>query len=451
MDVSVETLEGLDRKVTIAVPAAEVTTKINNRVKELSKTAWVEGFRAGKVPERVIRNKFGKAIDEEVINKVVSDSVQSALEDQDFKLASRPEVSNAPFLAGQPLEISATFQVMPEFDLIDLSSVAVEQLETEIVASDVDETLEKLRHQHVEWELVLRPSADGDQIVIDFSGQVGEEDLTNGEASDFDLVLGSQTMIPGFEAGLVGKTAGEKVTLALTFPEEYFKKEIAGKEAIFKITVKAVKAQKLPELNDAFAEKLGVDAGGLEKLRENIRKNLLRDAEQLIKDKTREALSEALLARYNFEVPKALIKQEQLRLQKTALEQFKQMMEHKQDFNNLPSVPKDMYEAEASKRVKSGILFSRYVEHFEIKADAARVKATIQKIAESYQHPEQVINYYYGTPERLDEVQSLVIEEQVIEKILSACQVKRVNKTYFDLAKHEDVVNEEKETKDDNK
>lgn len=438
MEVSIETLDGLERRVRIALPSNAVEGEIASRVKEIAKTAWVDGFRPGKVPEQVIRTKYGQAIHEEIVAKLTVDSLRSVFTERGFDVVGSPNIEKNSYFAGAPLEIEATFEVMPQFELMDLSGITIEKHTVNLTDADVDLVLEKLRKQKATFQPVDRPAADGDQVKIDFEGSLDGAPLEQGSAQDFLLVLGSGSLIAGFETGIIGKRAGETFVISLNFPTDYFKEDLAGKPVQFSIVLKEVSEPQYPALDDAFAATMGVKAGDLASLRTEIKGNLTREIDRIVRDRLRESLTTKLLELYKIAAPKALVAEEQRRLQQQALNRFKSMMEHNADqVPDFSGVPKDLYAKEAEQRIQAGIILSQYMKAQEAKADPGKVRAAIEAIASAYEDPALITNWYYSDNGRLSQVESMVLEEQIIDSIIAQCNVSETAFTYEQLLEQE--------------
>ncbi|WP_288371698.1 trigger factor, partial [uncultured Marinobacter sp.] len=322
MQVSVETTSGLERRMTVGIPADRIENEVNKRLQQTAKRARVDGFRPGKVPMSVIRKRFGASAHQEVIGEVIQSSFYEAIMQEKLNPAGAPSVEPKSMEAGKDFEYVATFEVYPEVTLAGFEAISVERPESEVTEADVDTMLETLRKQNTRFEAVERAAENGDQVTIDFVGKIDGEAFQGGTANGTNLVLGSGRMIPGFEEGLVGAKAGDSLTLKVTFPEDYQNLDLAGKAAEFETTVQAVAAPALPELNDEFFAQFGVNEGGLEGFRAEVRKNMERELRQAIKTKVKGQVMDGLLKTNTVEVPKALISNEIDRLREQAVQQF---------------------------------------------------------------------------------------------------------------------------------
>jgi trigger factor len=429
MQVSVETTSPIERVLTISVPAARVDEKVNSEVAKTAKTIRIDGFRKGKVPVSVVKKRYGQGIRLDAVEQIMRDAYVEAIQKESIQPAGMPSIEPKNFAEGADLEFVVKVEVYPEVTLADNSAIKVERVISEVTEADVDVMLETLRKQNAEWSAVERESADGDQVTIDFVGYLGDEAFEGGAAQGHKLVLGSNTMIPGFESGILGAKAGEERTIAVTFPEDYQAENLKGKEATFKITVSAVAERILPELNDAFVEKFGLEEATVAALRAEVRKNMERELNQAIKAKLKNALFEGLSSINEVEVPSALIDQEVDALRKQAAQQF-----GGQGFD-ASQLPAELFQEEAKKRAKLGLLISEVIKKDELKVDNDRVRSFLEDMAQAYQEPQQVIDFYLKNKEQLAQVQSAVLEEQVVDKLLESAQVTEVTLGYEDAIK----------------
>lgn len=430
MEVSVETLSGLERRLTVGVPAETIEADLNRKLQELSKTVKINGFRPGKVPAREVKRRYGKQLRQEILGDIIRDTFGQAVDQENLNPAGSPNIETKNDKAGESFEYTATFEVFPEIELKGLDGVKVEKLVAEITADDIDNMIANILQQHKSWETADRAAALDDQVIIDFVGTKDGEPFEGGSADANPLVLGSGSMIPGFEDGLVGLKAGEEKTLALTFPEDYQAEELAGQSVEFKVSVKEVNKPLIPELNDEFATKMGVE-GGVEAFKEAVKKNMARELEQGVKNKLKSQLMDKLLEKNDqVEVPKALIKNEIHRMQQQMLQQFGG------GANFDPSMfPQDLFTEQATRSVTLSLLVGEIIKAQGITADAARVRSTIEEAAQHYEQPEMVVNWYYSNQEKLAEVEAGVLEEQVVDYILSTVELEEIPSSYEDVLK----------------
>ncbi len=429
MQVSVETTSPIERVLTISVPAARVDEKVSSEVAKTAKTIRIDGFRKGKVPVSVVKKRYGQGIRMDAVEQIMRDAYVEAIQKESIQPAGMPSIEPKNFAEGADLEFVVKIEVYPEVTLADNASIKVDRVVSDVTDADVDVMLETLRKQNAEWTAVERASADGDQVTIDFVGYLGDEAFEGGAAQAHKLVLGSNTMIPGFESGVLGAKAGEERTISVTFPDDYQAENLKGKEATFKITVSEVAEQILPELDDAFVEKFGLADATIDALRAEVRKNMERELNQAIKAKLKNALFDGLLSINEVEVPSALIDQEVDALRKQAASQF-----GGEGFD-ASQLPAELFQDEAKKRAKLGLLISEVIKKDELKVDDDRVRAFLEDMAQAYQEPQQVIDFYLKNKEQMSQVQSAVLEEQVVDKLLESAQVTEVTLGYEDAIK----------------
>ena len=431
MQVSVETTSGLERRLIVGVPSSRVDSAVDSRLQEAAKTVKLNGFRPGKVPMRVIRQRFGQSVRMEVLGQVMNDSFYEAIQQQGLKPAGRPEIEPKSLDEGKDIEFVATFEVFPEIELKDYSSIEVKKPVAEITTADIDEMIENLRTQRASWEVAERAAAEGDQVNIDFAGTKNGEEFEGGKAEGTDLELGSGRMIPGFEDGIVGMTAGEEKVVALTFPEDYHSEELKGAAVEFKIKVNEVKERKLPELDDEFFKSFGVEEGGEEAFRAEVEKNMARELKNATKNRIKTQVMDGVLAVHgDLQVPKALISQEIDALRNQQMQQFGALAEK---LNPADILPDDLFRDNAERRVKLGLVLNELISSEEIKADADKVRETLEEMAASYEDKEEVINWYMSQPQQLQQIEGIVIEEQVVEKLLEKSKVSEETLSYKEV------------------
>ncbi|MBV4536963.1 MULTISPECIES: trigger factor [Pseudomonas] len=428
MQVSVENTSALERRMTIAVPAERVETEVNKRLQQTARRAKVPGFRPGKVPMSVIRQRYEDAARQEAFGDLVQSSFYEAVVEQKLNPAGAPAVEPKSFEKGKDLEFVAIFEVFPEFTVAGFESINVERLSAEVADADLDNMLEVLRKQNTRFETVERAAQNDDQVNIDFVGKVDGEVFAGGSAKGTQLVLGSGRMIPGFEDGLVGAKAGEERVVNVTFPEDYQNLDLAGKAAEFTITVNSVSAPQLPELNEEFFAQFGIKESTLEGFRNEVRKNMERELRQAIKTKVKNQVMDGLLAANPIEVPKALLENEVNRLRVQAVQQFGGNIKPDQ-------LPAELFEEQAKRRVVLGLIVAEVVKQFDLKPDEGKVREMIEEMASAYQEPEQVISWYYKNDQQLNEVRSVVLEEQVVDTVLQKATVTDKSVSYEDAVK----------------
>ena len=420
MQVSVETTQGLERRLTISVPSETVDVEVKNRLRHLAKTQRINGFRPGKVPPHVIQKRYGKAVRQEVAGELMQRNFYEAIVAEKITPAGRPEFVAKSNEEGKALEFDATFEVYPEVELKDLEKIAVERPAVEVTDADIDEMFVTLQNQHKTWKENKRKTKKGDKLTINFTGRVDGEEFEGGKAEDFELELGAGRMIPGFEKDIIGMKVGEEKTISVTFPEDYHAENLKGKEAEFDIVVNKTEGPVLPEIDDEFAKLFGIEEGGVEALRAEVSKNMTRELNQVVKGKVKEQVIEGLLEANALDLPKALVSQEIDVLRQQAMQRFAGQMDPK----NMPELPADMFQEQAERRVKVGLLLGEVIKNNELKVDEAKVTELIESAASAYEDPAEVIEYYKTNKELAQQMQNVALEEQAVELILEGATVK---------------------------
>ncbi len=431
MQVSIETISELERRMIVGVPAAVVESAVMTRLQEAAGNVRLNGFRKGKIPLNVIKSRYGKGVRQEVVGDVMSRTYYQAITDQNLKPAGQPRIEPKSIAEGKDLEYVAIFEVFPEVTLGDFKELKVEKLVSQVEDENIDKMIETLRQQRQTWEPVTRQSKNKDRLNIDYVGTMNGEEFAGGSAKGANLILGSQRMIEGFEKGLTKKKAGDEVVLDLVFPEDYQNKDLAGKPVKFEIKINSVSAPVLPELNDEFFAVFGIEEGGLEAFRKEVAANMERELKNASKAKVKSRLMEQLLEQNKVTLPKGLVQGEINALRQQALQQFgggKQSID--------PSLlPDELFVEQAQKRIALGLILGEVIKSRALKADPALVKSTIEDIASTYETPEQVVRWYYSNKEQLASVESSVLEDQAFEAILAEAKVKEKRVSYDDAIK----------------
>ena len=431
MQVSVETTTGLERKMTVGIPADSIDSEVNKRLQNLARTQKMAGFRPGKIPMSVVKKRFGAAVRQEIMQDTMQRSFYEAMNQEKLQPAGQPMIEPGEIKSGEDFEFTATFEVFPEVTINDFSMLTIEKPVAEVTDKDLDKMLETLQKQRGTWEPVKRMAKKEDMVIIDFDGSIDGESFEGGSAEDFSLILGSDSMIPGFEKGLLKSKKGEERDLEVTFPVDYHSEKVAGKLAIFKVVIKEVKGLKLPELDDEFVELFGIEEGGIDKLKEEIGNNMQRELDGTLKGKAKSNVLDSLKDANEVDLPKALIDQEIEALRQQALNQFNQGRDG--DTADLPEMPAALFEEQAKARVKLALLVSEIIKANDIKVDPERVRSTIESAASAYDDPEQMINWYYSEKQNLQQVESSVIEDQVVDFILDSATVNEKTCTFDEL------------------
>ncbi|EIK44985.1 trigger factor [Cellvibrio sp. BR] len=432
MQVSLETTSGLERRLTVGVPAEQVENEVENRLKQAARNVSIKGFRKGKVPLSVVKQRFGAGIRQEVVGDVISRSFYAAVQKENVKPAGQPSIQPKQLAAGKDLEYIATFEVYPSVELSDLSAYEITKYNAEVTEADVDNMIEVLRKHQATWSVVDRAAADGDQVNINFVGTKDGVEFAGGKADNHALLLGSKSMIPGFEEGIVGMKAGEQKTVALTFPEDYQAEELKGAAVEFVITVNTVSEAQLPELKKEFFQKFGVEKGGEKQFRKEVKANMDRELANALKAKVKVQVMDALIASHTTDVPKALVANEIQVLRNQMMQRFGGQQ---QNFDIKSLLPDTMFQDEASRRVTLGLIVGEIVKSAKLKPDAKRVRAMIEEIASTYQEPNEVIEYYSSNQELMAGVESAVLEDQVVDHIISQAKVSEVETNYDEIIK----------------
>ena len=427
MQVSVEKTSELSRIMTVSVPEEVVQEKMETRFKTLAKDVKLDGFRPGKVPAKVVKKMFGSRVRGEVTGDIIQTTYYEALQQQDLTPAGHPKIQ--PSDAQEGLEYTAEFEVYPEVSLTGVEKIEVIRPVAEVTDSNLDKMIEKLREQKKEWHTVERGAEQKDQITLHFSGVSEGENFTDGKVENFQVEIGEKQMIPGFEDNLIGLKAGEEKTFTVTFPEQYGNEKIAGKEAEFEIEVLKVDESRLPEVDAEFIKAHGVENGDLDVLRSDVRANMENELEQAVKNKIKNEVMDGLYAQLEVPTPNAMVDQEIETLMKPYKEQAKR---EKIDFEAL-KLSRDSFTDQAKKRVALGLIFAEVIKQNDIKVDEAKVRAVIEKMAQSYDQPEDVINWHYADKSRLTEIEQMVLEDESVDWLLSQIKVTDESANFDDL------------------
>ena len=413
MQVSLETTSGLERRMTVGVPAQRIEDEVTKRLQQGAQNVRINGFRPGKVPFKVIRQRYGEGIRREVLGEVMGQTFQEAIVQEKLRPAGQPSIEPTQMETGQDLEYVAVFEVFPEIETRELKSTTVERPVAEVTPADIDNIIEIFRKQQGSLETVERAAADGDTVVIDYLGKKDGEPFEGGSAEGSTLQLGSGRMIPGFEAGIEGMTAGEGKTLELSFPDDYNNEALKGAAVTFDITLNEVKEQVLAPMDETLFEKYGVSEGGEEKFREEIAANMARELKNAVAASVKKQVMDAVLETYDdIIVPAALIDQEIKAMRQQMFQQFGGAPAQGLDLDSL--LPAEMFTDRAMPRVKLGLVLSTLVTELNIKPDADKVKEAINEMASTYEDPEEVVNYYYSNPEQLNAIENRVLEDQLV-------------------------------------
>ena len=431
MQVSIETLEGLQRKMTVSLPADQVDSAIDKKLKEISRSVRLDGFRPGKVPVSVVKQKYGPAVREEVIGELIESSYRDALVQEKLRPAGPPTIEPVESEDKNTLDFAATFEVYPEVEHVELESVEVERPVVEITEADIDKMIDKLREQRREWVEVDREAKEGDQVIVDFEGSIDGEAFAGGSGEDMEVELGAGRMLKEFEEGLVGMKKGEEKTVDVTFPEDYHGKEVAGKTAQFKLKVKQVAEPKLPELDEELIKSFGVESGEIEDFRKDVKANMEKELANKIKVKVKNAVMDALLEKNDVETPSAMVAEEIRNLKLQMLQNMGQDPA-KADLSTLPD---ELFKEEAEKRVKLGLLVGALIKSEGMSTDPERFRETLEDLASAYEDPQQVIEYYSKNADARTSLEGLVLEDQVVDLILDKARVSEQSLGFEEMMK----------------
>ena len=437
MQVSVESLEGLKRKLTVMLPSAKVEEEVGARLKKLARTTKMNGFRPGKTPMNEVVKRYSDSIRLKVAEELVQSSLYEAIAGQELSPAGYPDVDLLENEPHKDLKYTATFEVYPIIDLIELDKENIELIKSEVATSDVDKMILNLQKQNQNWVNVEREVANGDRVKIDFEGFVDGEVFEGGKAENYQLVVGSGSMIPGFEQGLIGTKIDKPTEIKVTFPADYNHAPLAGKEALFKITVNTVEEGQLPELDDAFSAKFGIEKGGIDALKKDIKENMARLLERQVNSLNRETVFSKLLEKNQIDLPVSLVDEQ---IHELKHDMFHRVFGSKHSENEkIPDFPRELFEAQARRRVQLGLVFSEYVKKHPLVVDKDRIDAMIDKMAGAYDNPEELRKHYHSNKKQMEHLNALVLEEMVAEKLLEAMIVKEKVMDY------ESVINPAKE------
>ena len=430
MQVSLESVQGLERRMTVEVPAEQVEQAVEQRIQRIARSVRLDGFRPGKAPLRVVRQRFGDQARREAYGELIETSFQQAATQEKLRVVAQPRIELKD-VEGGALGYVATFEVMPELTLSDLSGAVIRRPTASVQESDVDVMIESLRRQRTSWVEVERAAREGDTVQMSFKGTVDGEAFPGGSADHVPLTLGSGSMIPGFESGLVGMSKGEVRTLDLSFPADYRVANLAGKPASFEVTVHRVNEPRLPDLDEAFVRSFGVADGTADSLRADVRANMERELEQRLEAALKERVMNLLMDRNPVDVPAALVADEAQRLR----DQAKGDLTRAGHASAL-ELPLSLFEEQARRRVWLGLLVGEVIRSQGLKVDGERVRRKIERLAESYEQPDDVVSWYYANHDALRPVENLVLEDQVADWVVTRLQVEDEPTTFAAMTAH---------------
>jgi len=418
MQFTVTTTEGLGRRIEVQIPNTRVTGEVDRRLRELSRTANVRGFRKGKVPLPVIKQQYGSQVRGEAVDQLIRESYNDALSKENLRPATNPRIEPIQMEPGNDLKYAALIEVMPEVSIKPVDSLAIERPTAEITEADVDAMIESMRRQRVGYEAVERAAEKGDRVTVDFAGRVDGVAFEGGTGTDMQVVIGSGRAIADFEAALVGMSKGETKTAPVKFPDNYGAKELAGKNAEFDLTAKSVEGEVLPTVDDEFSQAFGITEGGIDALRAEVRRSMEREAAQAVRTKLRAQVFEALQRDNPVELPRALVEEQVQQLQ---LDLLQRMGRQIQDASQLP--PREPFEEPARRRVALGLLIGELARREKLQPDRERVFARLEELAASYPNPEEVRRSTLQNADAMRQIETGVVEDLVVDWILSRARV----------------------------
>ncbi len=417
MSVHVETLDKLERRITLTLPASSISSEVTSRLKRLSRTVKADGFRPGKVPMSVVAQRYGYSVHYEVMNDKVGQVFSAAVSEAKLRVAGAPRITEKEGAPEGQVSFDATFEVYPEIKLGDLGQATIERVSTEVTDAAIDKTLDILRKQRRTFaqRAAAEPAAVGDRVTIDFEGKVDGEPFDGGKADGFQFLIGEGQMLEQFDQAVRGMKAGESKTFPLQFPAEYQGKDVAGKEADFLVTLKKIEAQQLPEVNEAFAKSLGIKDASVESLRADVKRNLEREVKFRVLARNKASVMDALLAAAELEVPVALVDREVERMTESARADLKKR--GVKDAETAP-IPEDVFRPQAERRVRLGLVVGELVKSNNLQARPEQLQAHIEEMAQSYEKPAEVVRWYLGDRQRMAEVEAVVTENNVAEFVI---------------------------------
>ena len=424
MNVTVESTGALERRMRVELPIEAIEQQVDSRLQSVGRTAKIKGFRPGKVPAKVVRQRYGKQVRDEVVSEVLQKSYSDAVMQEKLNPAGGPQIETEDD-NGKTFAYVATFEVMPEIRLKDIDKIKVDKPEVQIRDEDVDDMLLNLRKQKATWETVDRKAKDGDRVIVDFAGEIDGEAFPGGQGTEIPVVLGEGQMLPDFEKGLKGIREGDEKTFKVKFPKDYHAEDLAGKKADFSIKTHRVEEQVLPDVDDEFAEMFNVTEGGLEQFMKDVRENMEREAEQKVRTDVREQVMDALLETNPVEIPKTLRHQEAHSLQHEAMQRL-----GIEDHDKAP--PLDNFEEMAEKRVRLGLLLRQVIADQGLKAGEAEIREHVEQMCASYENSAEMVEMYMSNPQVAQQVGPMVVEQMAVDWILENSKIKAKKVTFKD-------------------
>ena len=425
MQVSIESTGNIQRTLTITVPADQIDGEVESRLKSMRGRVKIDGFRPGKVPLSVVSQQYGDSVYQEVLGETFQKTFYEAVEQEGLRVAGQPEIEPEALERGKDLTYTAKVDIYPEFEIASMEGLEIKRPKASILKKDIDTMIENLRSQQKEWVDADKKCADGDTVDIDFDGSIDGEAFEGGSAKDFSVELGAGRMLKDFEEGLVGMAAGEEKEITVAFPDEYPAENLKGKNAQFMLKVNAVKEAKLPEVDEAFIEKFGVDAGDMDAFRDEIKSNMKRELDQAIKNRVKQSVMDGLSELHDIELPQALVTQE--------IGYVRNEMAENAGGADMSSLPDEIFAEQASRRVKLGLIVGEIVTKNELKSDQDKIDAMLNTLASTYEDPDQLIEYYKSNPEAMQTIQAAVMEEMIVDWVVKQANVVDEKVNFADL------------------
>jgi len=425
MKVSVESTGNIERKLSITIPAERVDGEVDTRLKSMRGRVKIDGFRPGKVPMSVVSQQYGDSVYQEVVGELFQSTFYEAAEKENLKVAGMPQIDATTLEPGKDLEYTATFDIYPQFKIADVSKMEVKRPVVKIAAADVNEMIETLRAQQKDWKEVKRAAKKGDLLVVDFDGKLAGETFEGGAAEDFSVELGEGRMLKDFEKALIGMKAGEKKDADVSFPDEYPAENLKGKTAQFSLSVKTVSAPVLPKVDKDFIKKFGIEDGTEKSFKAEIKSNMERELEQRIKSRIKQSVMEGLHDIHEIDLPKALVEGE--------IQQVRNEMAQNSQGADLSSLPDEMFEEQAARRVKLGLIVGEVITVNKLEKDQAKVDEMLNTLAASYEDPQALIEYYRTNQQAMQTIEASVMEEMIVDWVLEKAKIKDEKMKFSDL------------------
>ena len=435
-------MSGLERRLTISVPSQTFEGQITERLGNAAGQVKLPGFRPGKVPMKEVRRRYGPSVRAEVAGELMQSTFVDAVREEELAPAGSPNLEVVKMDPGIDFEFTATFEVFPAIEVTDLGRVNVQQPQAELSEVDVDEMVERLRDQRKEWQSVDRGAAEGDRVTLDFTGMIGDEEFDGGSGEDVEFIIGAGQMIEDFDRGVTGLTGGSDGEFQATFPDDYRAEELRDKEATFKVSITEVAQSTLPELDEEFFKAFGIEEGGADAFRDDVKANMQREMDAAIGNQVKSQVMDQLNELHTVQLPQAMISREIEVLKGQMLQQFQA---YGAQAGGQPDLPDELFQEQAERRVTVGLIVNEIVSDANIEPDPDKVRERVETLSEQYAEPQQVINYYYSNAEQLQQIEMAVLEDQVVEHILGQSTVEIVVSSYTDIISGQAIPDPESE------